>query len=154
MLFVFLFSQQEWCVWFKLSPFVDQVFCFLSKCVSTNVCFANCVLLQQLVCQMLLHLFVLKFILVDYFHFIFLGTMVVVQVKEIKLVVALDDLSFGIRDLAFEAKVFKRYATFDQIINRSMENPGYAYLHYDLLNNAILTIITLKVKSLHKKMYE
>jgi hypothetical protein len=80
--------------------------------------------------------------------------MVVVQVKEIKLVVALDDLSFGIRDLAFEAKVFKRYATFDQIINRSMENPGYAYLHYDLLNNAILTIITLKVKSLHKKMYE
>ncbi len=74
--------------------------------------------------------------------------------KEPKLVVALDDLNFGITILAFEAKVFKRYGTFDQIVNRSMEDLGYAYLHYDLLNKATLTIITLKVKSFHKKMYE
>jgi hypothetical protein len=80
--------------------------------------------------------------------------MVVVEVKEAKLIVALDDLNFGIRDFAFDAKVFKWYGTFDQIVNRSMEDPGYAYLHYDLLNKATLTIITLKVKSLHIKMYE
>jgi hypothetical protein len=80
--------------------------------------------------------------------------MVVVLVKTIRLVVALDDLDFGIRDDAFEAKVFNRYISFDQIINRGTKYPSYTYLHYDLLNRAILTIITLRVKSLHIKMYE
>jgi hypothetical protein len=28
-----------------------------------------------------------------------------------------------------------------------MEDPGYAYLHYDLLDKATLTIIILRVKS-------
>jgi len=51
-------------------------------------------------------------------------------------------------------QVFNRYGTFDQILNRSMKDLGYAYLHYDLLNMATLTIITLKVKSPHIKMYE
>ncbi len=55
-------------------------------------------------------------------------------------------MDFIIRDVAFEAKVFNRYVTFDQITNMSMEDPGYAYLHCDLLDRAALTIITLKVK--------
>jgi hypothetical protein len=45
-----------------------------------------------------------------------------------------DDLDFGIKDVTFEAKVFNKYGTFDWIINRSMEDLGYAYLHCDLLN--------------------
>jgi hypothetical protein len=74
--------------------------------------------------------------------------------KKTRLVITLNDLDFGIKDLTFEAKVFNRYGTFDQIVNRNMEDLGYAYLHYDLLNKAIVTIITLKVKSPHIKMYE
>jgi hypothetical protein len=58
-----------------------------------------------------------------------------------------DDLHFKIRDVAFEAKVFKRYDTFDWITNKSMENSSYAYLHCDLLDMTTLTTIILKVKS-------
>jgi hypothetical protein len=75
-------------------------------------------------------------------------------VKEAKLVVVVDDLDFGIRDVTFEAKVFNRYGTFDQIANKSLENLSYAYLHYDLLNRAVLTIITLRTKSFHIDMHE
>jgi hypothetical protein len=50
--------------------------------------------------------------------------------------------------------VLNRYGTFDQIANRSMEDPGYAYLHCDLLNKATLTIITLRVKSHYIEMHE
>jgi hypothetical protein len=39
--------------------------------------------------------------------------MVVVPMKEVKLVVIVDDLDFIIKDVAFEAKVFNRYDTFD-----------------------------------------
>jgi hypothetical protein len=60
----------------------------------------------------------------------------VVPVKEVRLVVEVDDLDFKIKDVALEAKVFNRYGTFDQITNRSMEDPGYAYLHCDLLDNS------------------
>jgi len=80
--------------------------------------------------------------------------MVIVQVKEIKLVVAVDDLDFGIRDVAFEAKVFNRYGTFDCNANNSMEDLSYAYLHCDLLNRVALTMITLNTKSLHIDMHE
>jgi hypothetical protein len=59
--------------------------------------------------------------------------MAIVLVKEAQLVVAVDDLDFEVRNVAFEAKVFNGYDTFDQIANRSMENPAYAYLHCDLL---------------------
>jgi hypothetical protein len=41
--------------------------------------------------------------------------MVVVVVKEVKSIVAMDDLDFGIRNVVFEAKVFYRYGNFDQI---------------------------------------
>jgi hypothetical protein len=46
-----------------------------------------------------------------------------------------------IKDVAFDAKVLNKYGTFDQIANKSMEDLGYAYLHCDLLDRAILTII-------------
>ncbi len=46
--------------------------------------------------------------------------MVFIIVKEVKLVVAVNDLNFRIKDVAFEAKVLNRYGTFDQIANRSM----------------------------------
>ncbi len=64
--------------------------------------------------------------------------MVNVLMKEGKLVVVVDDLDFRIKDVAFEAKVFNRYGTFDQIANRSMENPSYAHLHYNLSDKAIM----------------
>jgi hypothetical protein len=47
--------------------------------------------------------------------------MVVVPMKESKLVLVVDDLDFGIRDVAFEVKVFNRFGTFDRIANKSME---------------------------------
>jgi len=39
--------------------------------------------------------------------------MAIVLMKETKLVVIVDDLDFKIKDVAFEAKVFNRYGTFD-----------------------------------------
>jgi hypothetical protein len=45
-----------------------------------------------------LHLFVVKFILVSFFSFY---TMANVPVKEVRLVVVVDDLDFGIRVVAF-----------------------------------------------------
>jgi len=74
--------------------------------------------------------------------------------KEATLVVAMDDLDFGIRDVTFEANMFNRYGTFDRITNRNMENPGYAYLHCDLLDRVTLTTFILRMKSLHLKMHE
>jgi hypothetical protein len=35
-----------------------------------------------------------------------------------------------------------------------MENPSYAYLHFDLIDRAILTTIAFKVKSLHIEIHE
>jgi hypothetical protein len=80
--------------------------------------------------------------------------MAIVLVKEARLVVAMDELDFGIRDVTFEAKVFNKYGNFDPITNRSMEDLGYAYFHYDFLDMATLTTIILRVKSLHIEMHE
>jgi hypothetical protein len=33
--------------------------------------------------------------------------------KEVKIVLMVDDSDFGIKDVAFEAKVYNRYDTFD-----------------------------------------
>jgi hypothetical protein len=51
--------------------------------------------------------------------------MVIVPMKEARLVVEVDDLDFKIRDVAFETKVFNRYGIFDHITNSRMENLGY-----------------------------
>jgi hypothetical protein len=43
--------------------------------------------------------------------------MVIIPMKETKLVIVMDDLDFKIKVVAFEAKVFNKYGTFDQIAN-------------------------------------
>ncbi len=80
--------------------------------------------------------------------FLFFCTMVVVLMKQAQLVVTVDDLNFGVRDVVFEAKMFNRHGTFDRIANKNMEDPSYAYLHCDLLDMVALTTITLKVNHL------
>ncbi len=80
--------------------------------------------------------------------------MVVIPMKEVRLVVGVDELDFGMRDVAFQAKVFNRYGTFDGIANRSMEDLGYACLHCDLLDMEIVNRITFKIKSPHIDMHE
>jgi hypothetical protein len=40
--------------------------------------------------------------------------MVIVPIKELRLVVEVDDLDFRIRNIAFEAKVFNRYGRYFQ----------------------------------------
>jgi hypothetical protein len=73
--------------------------------------------------------------------------MVVVLVKVVQLVLAVDDLYFGFKDVVFKAKVLNRHGTFDRIANRNMVKLDYAYLHCDLLEKVALTPISLKVKS-------
>jgi hypothetical protein len=74
--------------------------------------------------------------------------------NEGRLLVGVDDLDFKVRDVAFEAKVLNMYDTFDQIVNRTMEDPSYTHLHYDLLDKVALTMVTLRVKSPHIQMNE
>jgi diacylglycerol kinase family enzyme len=88
------------------------------------------------------------------FFFFFFNMMAIVPMKKARLVIMVDDLNFKIKDVAFEAKVFNRYGTFDRIANRNMEDPSYAYLQCDLLDRASLTTITLRVKSFYIKMHE
>jgi hypothetical protein len=78
----------------------------------------------------------------------------VVAMKEGGLPIWMDDLDFGIRDVVFEAKVLNRCNTFDQIVNRTMEDPSYTYLYYDLLDGVAPTMVTLRVKSPHIEMNE
>jgi hypothetical protein len=66
----------------------------------------------------------------------------------------MDDLDLELEMLQLKQKVFNRYGTFDWIANRSMEILSYAYLHCDLLDRAILTTITMRVKSPHLEMHE
>jgi hypothetical protein len=39
----------------------------------------------------------------------------IVLMAKARLVIAMDDLDFGIKDVTFEAKVFNRYGTFNQM---------------------------------------
>jgi hypothetical protein len=52
----------------------------------------------------------------------------VVPMKEVRLVVEVDDMDFKIKDATFEGKMFNMHGTFDQIANRSMEDPSYCDL--------------------------
>ncbi len=61
--------------------------------------------------------------------------MVIILVKEVKLVVAMGDLDFKIKDVALKAKVLNMYDTFDRIANKNMEDLGYPYSHCDLLDS-------------------
>jgi len=114
----------------------------LQVCVSTSVCFVKRVYLQLLVLPSATS-FVCSQI-----HFgksFFFYTMVNVPMKKVRLITMVDDLDFRIKAITFEAKVFNKCGTFDQLVNRNMEDLGYAYLHCDLLDRAALTTITLRV---------
>ncbi len=69
---------------------------------------------------MLLHLFVVKFISLSFTFFVLHNELIIV-VKEAKLVVVVNDLDFGIKDIALQAKVFNKYGIFDQIAKRAWE---------------------------------
>ncbi len=58
---------------------------------------------------LVLCLLVVKSIFVIFF---FSCIMHVVPMKEVQLIVTMDDLDFGIRDITFQAKVFNTYGTF------------------------------------------
>jgi hypothetical protein len=74
---------------------------FSQVCVFATVSFAKC----YLIC-LLSNSFWQVF-------FLFFGIVVVVLIKETRLIVTVDDLDFRIRDDTFEAKVFNRYGAFD-----------------------------------------
>jgi hypothetical protein len=77
-----------------------------------------------------------------------------IVMKEGRLFIRVDDLNIGVRDVAFETKLLNKYGTFDQIVNRTMEYQSYAYLHSELLNRVVLSMIILRVKSPHIEMNE
>ncbi len=80
-------------------------------------------------------------------NFIFF-TMSIIAMKEGRVITVVDYLYFGIKDVAFEINVFNMYGTFDQIVNDHGKSKLHIW-HYDLLNRACLTTITLNVKSPH-----
>jgi hypothetical protein len=88
------------------------------------------------------------------FHIIFSRTIAIVLMKKNWLIIAVDDLDFEVKDVAFEANMFNRDSTFYWIANKCMEYQCYAYLQCDLLDRVALTIIIFKVKSLHIDMHE
>ncbi len=96
---------------------------FFQMCVFAIVCLLNLIFLYSFVsCQ------------IHFGKFYFLSCIMdVVLVKEV-LISCFNGWFgfFGIRNVAFEAKLFNMYDTFDQIANKSMEDLGYAYLHCDL----------------------
>jgi hypothetical protein len=119
----------------------------LQMCVSTNVCFVKCVFLQLLVLPSAIS-FVYFQIHLGKLYFLFLHNACCSNERSY-ISCCGGWLEFGIRDVAFEVKVFNKYGTFDRITNMSMEDPSYAYLNCDLLNRVALTTITLRVKSSH-----
>lgn len=46
--------------------------------------------------------------------------------KEGRLILVVDDLDFGINDVAFAKKIFNKYNTFDGSVNGTMEDLGYS----------------------------
>jgi len=99
----------------------------------------------------LLHLFVVKFISLSFTFFV-LHNGRIIAMKEARLVVVVNDLDFEIKDLTFQAKVFNKYGIFDQIANKIIGDPSYAYLDCDLLDKVALTIMLLRVKLSRIKM--
>jgi hypothetical protein len=79
--------------------------------------------------------------------------MFIISVKEGRMLVIMNDLNCGVRDVAFEAKVFNRYVTYDYI-TKSLKDLSYVYLHYGLLNKVIMITITLGVNSPHIEIHE
>ncbi len=116
----------------------------LQMFVFSRMCFAKWIVV-------LLHLFVVKSISLSFTFFVLHNELIIAMI-EVRLVLVVNDLDFGIKNVAFQAKVFKKYGIFDQIANKSMGDPSYAYLHCDLLDKVALTIVLLRVKLFHIKM--
>jgi hypothetical protein len=73
----------------------------------------------------------------------------IVTMKKGILVVEVDELDLELKMLHLKQRCsIGMYDTFDQIVNRTMEDQNYAYFHYDLLDSLITstTIVILKVK--------
>ncbi len=62
-----------------------------------------------------IYLFIVKFISINSILFFFRSMAIVLMIFFL-LVVAMDDLNFGVRDVTFEANVFNKYDTFDRIV--------------------------------------
>ncbi len=60
-----------------------------------------------------LHFFVVNFLLINCYSLRIICTMIVIAVKEGKLLVGVDDLDFGVKHVAFETNVLNMYNTFD-----------------------------------------
>jgi hypothetical protein len=72
----------------------------------------------------------------------------IATMKKGRLVVEVDDLDLELKMLHLKQRCsIGMYDTFDQIVNRTMEDQNYAYFHYDWLDSLItLTIFVSKVK--------
>ncbi len=77
----------------------------------------------------------------------------VVRMEEAKLVVV-DDLDFGIKDVAFEVKVFNSMTPLIELQIEACKIQAMHVFHCDLLDMAALITLILKVKSLYIKMHE
>jgi hypothetical protein len=53
-------------------------------------------------------------------------TKCIIDVKEGRLILVVDDLDFRINDVAFAKKIFNKYNTFDGSVNGTMEDLGYS----------------------------
>jgi hypothetical protein len=73
--------------------------------------------------------------------------------KKGRLVVEVDELDLELKMLHLKQRCsISMYDTFDQIVNRTMEDLSCAYFHCDLLDSLItLTIVVLKVKWMRKE---
>ncbi len=72
----------------------------------------------------------------------------IVTMKKGRLVVEVDELDLELMMLHLKQRCsIGMYDTFDQIVNKTMEDQSYAYFHYNVLDSLItLTIVILKVK--------
>lgn len=83
-------------------------------------------------------------------HWKILFTIIIMEVvgaKEAKVVVNVNDLHQGLRDVAFEGKVLCWYETFNWIVCNAMRDLDYAYLYCDLLDKGGLTTVTMQIKT-------
>ncbi len=77
-----------------------------------------------------------------------------IVVQKGRRVVSVDDLDYGVQDVAFEDKILNWYGTYDRIAKKLIDDPSYAYFYCDFLDTTSLTTITLRVKSFHIHVHE
>ena len=84
----------------------------------------------------------------------------IVQKKK-RVVVSVEDLDQGIRDVAFEARIMNCYGTYDRIVAKKLDT-SFQYLYCDLFDRGGFTTMTLMCKNeiiskheacLHKRLF-